>query len=226
MALSFPLNPTTGQTYQSGSSSTYQWNGTYWATILPPTQIFVTAQTASFVATSSTAISSSRALTASFATTASFIATASYATSALTASHALTASYVQPVGGGSVLVQVTGSWSIPTGGNTNVSFSVDQNKSYMMWMYGNIPNGIVSWNANCTISNSNVNVVGAQYAWVYNGGGTPIDIISLPDQFIGTSGSIIRSTGAGLTQPTNTFRFTLRNTSGTAQTFYYGYTQM
>jgi hypothetical protein len=30
MALIFPPNPTLGQTYQSGSSLTYQWNGSYW----------------------------------------------------------------------------------------------------------------------------------------------------------------------------------------------------
>jgi hypothetical protein len=30
MALLFPANPSTGDTYQSGSSSTYQWTGTHW----------------------------------------------------------------------------------------------------------------------------------------------------------------------------------------------------
>jgi|LauGreDrversion4_2_1035121.scaffolds.fasta_scaffold250020_2 hypothetical protein len=30
MALLFPQNPSVGDTYQSGSSSTYQWTGTYW----------------------------------------------------------------------------------------------------------------------------------------------------------------------------------------------------
>ena len=30
MALLFPLNPSVGQTYQSGSSSTFQWTGTHW----------------------------------------------------------------------------------------------------------------------------------------------------------------------------------------------------
>jgi len=30
MALLFPANPSSGDTYQSGSSSTYQWTGTHW----------------------------------------------------------------------------------------------------------------------------------------------------------------------------------------------------
>ncbi len=30
MPLLFPQNPSSGETYQSGSSSTYEWTGTYW----------------------------------------------------------------------------------------------------------------------------------------------------------------------------------------------------
>lgn len=30
MPLLFPSSPSVGQTYQSGSSSTYQWTGTHW----------------------------------------------------------------------------------------------------------------------------------------------------------------------------------------------------
>lgn len=30
MALLFPAYPSSGDTYQSGSSSTYQWTGTHW----------------------------------------------------------------------------------------------------------------------------------------------------------------------------------------------------
>ena len=48
MALQFPSNPIINQTYQSGSSSTYTWNGTFWQISSPPTQTFVTARTASF----------------------------------------------------------------------------------------------------------------------------------------------------------------------------------
>jgi len=30
MALTFPISASIGQTYQSGSSNTYEWTGTYW----------------------------------------------------------------------------------------------------------------------------------------------------------------------------------------------------
>jgi len=30
MALAFPISASIGQTYQSGSSNTYEWTGTYW----------------------------------------------------------------------------------------------------------------------------------------------------------------------------------------------------
>ena len=46
MPLIFPTNPTPNQTYQSGSSATYQWNGSYWDTITPPTQIVLNATNA------------------------------------------------------------------------------------------------------------------------------------------------------------------------------------
>jgi alpha-tubulin suppressor-like RCC1 family protein len=36
MPLQFPASASLGQTYQSGSSATYRWNGTYWQTVLPP----------------------------------------------------------------------------------------------------------------------------------------------------------------------------------------------
>jgi hypothetical protein len=61
---------------------------------------------------------------------------------------------------------VTGSWTLSTGANT-VSFTVDQNNSYVMWVRGNVPNGIVTWNATVSITNSNVPAVGTSYAWYY-----------------------------------------------------------
>jgi hypothetical protein len=47
MALSFPTNPTVNQLYQSGSSATYQWNGSYWA-ISAPAQTGLSILTASY----------------------------------------------------------------------------------------------------------------------------------------------------------------------------------
>jgi hypothetical protein len=51
-----------------------------------------------------------------------------------------------------------------------------------MWVNGNIPNGIITWNATATISNTNVPVVGAQYGWYYSVGNT-IVLTAMPDQF-------------------------------------------
>jgi hypothetical protein len=36
MSLIFPSNPTLNQTYQTGSSATYRWNGTFWVVSTPP----------------------------------------------------------------------------------------------------------------------------------------------------------------------------------------------
>jgi hypothetical protein len=47
MPLIFPSNPTLNQTYQSGSSSTYKWNGTFWS-ISAPAQTGLTVVTASY----------------------------------------------------------------------------------------------------------------------------------------------------------------------------------
>lgn len=47
MPLIFPSNPTPNQTYQSGSSATYRWNGVYWVTDTAPTATVITATSAS-----------------------------------------------------------------------------------------------------------------------------------------------------------------------------------
>jgi hypothetical protein len=130
------------------------------------------------------------------------------------------------IGSGSQLTDIanrtTGSWNVTTG-NNNYSFTVSAG-SYVMWVYANIPNGIIAWNATVSVTNSNVPVVGSQYAWVYNGGGTPIDFTSIPNQITGTNNSIIRSTISGSTS--NTFTFGINNTSGSSQTVYYGYIRL
>jgi hypothetical protein len=58
MALIFPTSSIAGATYQSGSSATYKYNGTYWETVTPATQVFATAVTASFATTASALIGS------------------------------------------------------------------------------------------------------------------------------------------------------------------------
>jgi hypothetical protein len=69
MPLIFPTSASLNQTYQSGSSATYTWNGTYWQTSLPPTQTVLSATTAATAISSSFANTSLSATTASFATT-------------------------------------------------------------------------------------------------------------------------------------------------------------
>jgi hypothetical protein len=118
--------------------------------------------------------------------------------------------------------KTTGSWTLATGANT-VSFTVTAGQSYVMWVNGNIPNGIVNWNATVTLSNSNVPVIGSQYAWYYLLGNALV-LTSIPNQIVGTLGSI--STSSPTVSNSNTFTFGITNNSGTSQTVYYGYTQI
>ena len=115
------------------------------------------------------------------------------------------------------------SWTLALGTNT-VSFTVDWNYTYAMWVRGNIPNGIVVWNAFVTVTNSNVPVIGNHYAWNYVDGGA-LTLTAIPTQIVGTAGSI--STAAPAVGTTaNTFVFSITNNSGQEQTIYYGYTKV
>jgi hypothetical protein len=117
--------------------------------------------------------------------------------------------------------KTTGSWTVATGTNT-YSITVPASGTYQIWVRGNIPNGIISYIATAVITNTNVPVVGAQYAWVYTAGGTPIDFTSIPNQFTGTGNTIVRS-GTAPSATTNRFDFGISNTSGSSQTVYWGY---
>jgi hypothetical protein len=132
------------------------------------------------------------------------------------------------VGSGSLLsgvvTKITGSWTVPTGNSTQ-SFTVPTSGTYQLWVDCNIPNGILAWNATATVTNSNVPVVGEQYAWVYNGGGTPIDFTSIPNQFVGTGNTIVRSS-VSPSVTTNRFDFGINNTSGGNVTVSYGYAKI
>jgi len=118
-----------------------------------------------------------------------------------------------------VVSPVSGSWTLTTGANT-VSFTVTAGQSYVMWVNGNIPNGIINWNATVTLSNSNVPVIGVQYGWYYLAGNALV-LTSIPSQIVGTAGSISTSAPAG--SNTNTFTFGITNNSGLSQIIYYGY---
>jgi hypothetical protein len=112
-----------------------------------------------------------------------------------------------------------GSWTVSAGSGT-YSFTVPANANYVMWVRGNIPNGICIWNATVSISNTNVPVIGNQYGWYYVDGNQLV-LTAIPSQIIGTSGSIITSSPA--VSNTNTFSFGITNNSGTNQTVFYGY---
>jgi hypothetical protein len=117
---------------------------------------------------------------------------------------------------------VTGSWTLSAGTNT-VSFTVTAGQSYIMWVNGNIPNGIVNWNATVTLSNSNVPVIGVQYGWYYLAGNV-LELTSIPSQIVGTAGTI--STSAPAVSNSNTFTFGITNNSGSSQIVYYGYVKV
>jgi hypothetical protein len=121
-----------------------------------------------------------------------------------------------------VVSPVSGSWTLSAGTNT-VSFTVTAGQSYVMWVNGNIPNGIVNWNATVTLSNSNVPAIGVQYGWYYLVGNALV-LTSIPSQIVGTAGSI--STSSPSVSNTNTFTFGITNNSGSSQVVYYGYVKV
>jgi len=115
----------------------------------------------------------------------------------------------------------TGSWTV-TSGTSNYSFTLEINSTYNLWVLSNVPNGIIVYNATVSISNTNVPVIGYQYAWNYTGGGSPILFTSIPDQIIGTAGAISTSSPS-VSTPTNTFVFGIQNNTGSNITVNYGY---
>ena len=115
----------------------------------------------------------------------------------------------------------TGSWTV-TPGTNNYSFTVDNNNTYNLWVLGNIPSGIIVYNATVSVTNNNVPVIGVQYAWNYTGAGSPILLTSIPAQIIGTAGAISTDSPAVGTT-TNTFVFGIQNNTVSGITVNYGY---
>jgi hypothetical protein len=122
-----------------------------------------------------------------------------------------------------VVTRFESSWTVPTGNSTQ-SFTVTGNNSYQMWVEGNIPNGIIVWNATVTITNTNVPAIGQQFAWNYEGGGNILMLTSIPAQIIGTAGAISNAQPA--VANTNVFSFGINNTSGGNVTVRYGWIQI
>jgi hypothetical protein len=119
-----------------------------------------------------------------------------------------------------VAVRTTGSWTVATGTNT-YSITVPINGTYQIWVRGNIPNGILVYQATVSVTNTNVPVLGTQRAWNYTDGGSPILLTTMPTQIVGAEGTI--STASVVTTTANVFDFVISNTSGSPQTISWGY---
>ena len=161
---------------------------------------------------------------AAYLTTATISTTGNVSANVLTANTLIVGGDLAVTGnvaGSNLTSKTTGSWTVATGTNT-YSITVPASGTYQIWVRGNIPNGIITYIATAVVTNTNVPVVGVQYAWVYNGGGTPIDFTSIPNQFTGTGNTIVRSSTAP-SATTNRFDFGISNTSGSSQTVYWGY---
>jgi hypothetical protein len=162
---------------------------------------------------SATSLTGSLFGTASFATTASHAQ--GYVLNSSTSSLVTTSTFNTYTSS----LKTVGTWTVPAGASVR-SFTVDWNHSYQMWVNGNIPNGIITWNATVNVTNANVPVVGSQYGWYYVGGNALV-LTSIPSQIVGQNGAI--STANVPTTTANTFEFGITNNSGTTQTISYGY---
>jgi hypothetical protein len=122
------------------------------------------------------------------------------------------------------VTKLTSSWNVVPG-TFNYTFQVPVNGVYQLWVRGNIPNGIINYIATVHISNSNVPVIGTQYAWNYTGAGNPLLFTSIPDQIIGTAGAI-STANPGVGTTTNTFVFGIANSTAENVTVQYGYVKL
>jgi len=175
---------------------------------------FIQANTPSYVANSAASYANAAFTAANTASATNLTQNNSITAAFNTANAAFTAA-------NNTTIKNTSSWTVATGTNT-YSITVPDSGTYQIWIRGNIPNGIIAYLATVVVTNINVPVVGAQYAWVYNGGGTPLDFTSIPNQFVGTANTIIRSSTSP-SATTNRFDFGINNSSGSSQTVQWGY---
>jgi hypothetical protein len=128
-------------------------------------------------------------------------------------------------GGGlsNVATKISSSWTLASGNNT-VSISVPLNGTYAIWVNGNIPNGIITYTATAVVTNTNVPVLGEQYAWYYAVGNALV-FTTIPDQFTGTVGSI-SNVNTYIGNTANVFTFGITNNSGNTAVVNYGYTKL
>jgi len=116
----------------------------------------------------------------------------------------------------------TGSWIVSPGSNS-VSITLPGPGTYSIWVNGNIPNGIVTYTATVVLTNNNVPVLGSQYGWYYAAGNALV-LTAMPNQVVGTAGSI--STATVSTTTANVFTFGITNNSGASKVINWGYTRL
>jgi hypothetical protein len=139
-----------------------------------------------------------------------------------TTAYTGTVAYSNITGAPASVNKTSGSWTLAPGANT-VSITVAPGNNYQMWVNGNIPNGIVEWNATVNVSNANVPAIGSQYGWYYAAGNALV-LTSMPAQIVGTAGVI--STATVATTSSNVFTFGITNNSGSSQVINWGYTTL
>jgi hypothetical protein len=139
-----------------------------------------------------------------------------------TTAYTGTVAYSNITGAPASVNKTSGSWTLAPGANT-VSITVAPGNNYQMWVNGNIPNGIVEWNATVNVSNTNVPAIGSQYGWYYAAGNALV-LTSMPAQIVGTAGVI--STATVATTSSNVFRFGITNNSTSTQVINWGYTTL
>jgi hypothetical protein len=118
--------------------------------------------------------------------------------------------------------QLSGIFPLQPGNNQPLMFTLPAGGTYTLWLRATVDNGVIAYNATFTITNANLPVVGQQFAYVYTGGGTKLDIISLPSQIVGTPGTILRDPNILGTSSTD-FQFVLSNSSGQVVDLHWGW---
>lgn len=131
------------------------------------------------------------------------------------ASLATTSSFVD-----GVPVKTTGTFTLSPGANTK-TLTFSTGGSYQAWIKGNYSNGAAMWTGVFVVSNDNVPVLGEQYAWHYDLGNALV-FTSLPNQLVGTNGTIVSSPSSYGGNST-IFSWGITNNSGTSQTINWGY---
>jgi hypothetical protein len=116
-----------------------------------------------------------------------------------------------------VPTRVTGTWTVPPG-NSNQSITLPFGRTIQLVIKGNVPNGIVEYNATLGLSNNNFPVAGLQTAVYFIGNG--LVWTSLPSQVVGTSNTILNIAAiSAFTQLT----WGITNNTGATQNVFWSY---